>query len=96
MIFLTQLDVGEICQNGIDSLSVSMKKGIDVTQEMAQAINDTPAQKMEVLKQKIHNNVEELGNNLLPVFNETLEKADSLIQKKDQTGLVKIRIQFQR
>ena len=59
-----------------------MKKGIDVTQEMAQAINDTPAQKMEVLKQKIHNNVEELGNNLLPVFNETLEKADSLIQKR--------------
>lgn len=80
MIDLLYNDIGGL-QNGIDSLSVSMKKGIDVTQEMAQAINDTPAQKMEVLKQKIHNNVEELGNNLLPVFNETLEKADSLIQK---------------
>lgn len=80
MIDLLYNDIGGL-QSGIDSLSVSMKSGIDVTQSMAQAINDTPAQKMEVLKQKIHNNVEELGNNLLPVFNETLEKVDGLIQK---------------
>lgn len=80
MIDLLYNDIGGL-ENGIDSLAVSMKSGIGVTKEMAQAINDTPAQKMEVLKQKIHNNVEELGNNLLPAFNETLEKVDGLIQK---------------
>jgi len=80
MIDLLYNDIGGL-SSGIDSLAVSMKSGISVTEGMAQAINDTPAQKMEVLKQKIHNNVEELGNNLLPAFNETLEKVDGLIQK---------------
>lgn len=41
----------------------------------------TPTQKFEVLKQRIHNNVEELGKGLLPVVNETIEKGSELIQK---------------
>lgn len=67
--------------SGIDSLGESMKEGISVTEGMAEAINNTPAQKFEVLKQQIHNNVEELGNGLLPVVNETMDKVSGLIQK---------------
>lgn len=66
---------------GIDSMADSMKRGTDVTQEMAEAINNTPAQKFEVLKQQIHNNVEELGNGLLPAVNNTMDKVNGLIQK---------------
>ena len=58
-----------------------MKKGSAVTTEMAEAINNTPAQKFQVLKQQIHNNVEELGNGLLPVVNETMDKVSGVIQK---------------
>jgi TP901 family phage tail tape measure protein len=66
---------------GIDSMADSMKRGTDVTQEMAEAINNTPAQKFEVLKQQIHNNVEELGNGLLPAVNNTMDKVSGLVQK---------------
>ncbi len=66
---------------GIDSMAESMKGGTAVTQEMAEAIQNTPAQKFEVLKQQIHNNVEELGNGLLPVVNDTMDKVSGLIQK---------------
>jgi TP901 family phage tail tape measure protein len=66
---------------GIDSMADSMKRGTDVTHEMAEAINNTPAQKFEVLKQQIHNNVEELGNGLLPAVNNTMDKVSGLIQK---------------
>lgn len=66
---------------GIDSMADSMKRGTDVTQEMAEAINNTPAQKFKVLKQQIHNNVEELGNGLLPAVNNTMDKVSGLIQK---------------
>jgi TP901 family phage tail tape measure protein len=66
---------------GIDSMADSMKRGTDVTQEMAEAINNTLAQKFEVLKQQIHNNVEELGNGLLPAVNNTMDKVSGLIQK---------------
>lgn len=66
---------------GIDSMADSMKRGTDVTQEMAEAINNTPAQKFEVLKQQIHNNVEKLGNGLLPAVNNAMDKVSGLIQK---------------
>lgn len=68
-------------KTGIEDLSGSMKKGAGVTKEMAQAIQNTPEQKFQVLKQQIHNNVEELGKSLLPVVNETMDKFSGLIQK---------------
>lgn len=80
MIDLLYNDI-EGLSGGIDSMAESMKQGTAVTTEMAQAINNTPAQKFEVLKQQIHNNVEELGNGLLPVVNETMDKVSGLIQK---------------
>lgn len=66
---------------GIDNLASSMKQGVSVTNEMAKAIDNTPERKFEVLRQKIHNNAEELGKNLLPVVNNTLTKVNDLIDK---------------
>lgn len=71
----------ETLDSGIQDLQGSMKSGISVTEEMAEAINNTPEQKFQVIKQQIHNNVEELGNGLLPVVNDTMDKVSGLIQK---------------
>lgn len=80
MIDLLYTDIDGL-SGGIDAMAESMKKGTSITTEMAEAINNTPAQKFEVLKQQIHNNVEELGNGLLPVVNETMDKVSGAIQK---------------
>lgn len=80
MIDLLYSDIDGL-SGGIDSMAESMKKGSAVTTEMAEAINNTPAQKFQVLKQQIHNNVEELGSGLLPVVNETMDKVSGVIQK---------------
>ncbi len=80
MIDLLYQDIDGL-SGGITSMAESMKQGTAVTNEMAEAINNTPAQKFKVLKQQIHNNVEELGNGLLPVVNETMDKVSGLIQK---------------
>lgn len=58
-----------------------MKQGSSVTKEMAEAINNTPEQKFQVLKQQIHNNAEELGNGLLPAVNDTMDKVSGLIKR---------------
>lgn len=74
----------ETLDGGIQDLQQSMKQGTAVTEEMAQAINNTPEQKFQVLKQQIHNNVEELGNGLLPAVNKTMDKVSGLIKKGSQ------------
>lgn len=71
----------ETLDSGIQDLQGSMKSGISVTEEMAEAINNTPEQKFQVLKQQVHNNVEELGNGLLPAVNNTMDKVSGLIRK---------------
>ena len=80
MIDLLYSDIDGL-KGGIDSLGKSMKKGKGVTQEMAEAINNTPAQKFEVIKQQIHNNTEELGSKLLPTLNKTLDTVSGVIKK---------------
>lgn len=80
MIDLLYKNVGSL-ETGINDLGKSMKNGVGVTEEMAEAINNTPAQKFQVLKQQVHNNVEELGNHLLPTINKTMDKVNGLIQK---------------
>jgi TP901 family phage tail tape measure protein len=80
MIDLLYNDIDGL-SSGIDTMAESMQQGTSVTEEMAEAINNTPAQKFTVLKQQIHNNVEELGNGLLPVVNETMDKVSDLIAK---------------
>ncbi len=71
----------ETLDGGMQDLQRSMRGGISVTEEMAEAINNTPEQKFQVLKQQIHNNVEELGKGLLPAVNDTLDKVNGLISK---------------
>lgn len=68
-------------KTGIDDLHGSMANGVSVTEEMAQAINNTPEQKFDVVKQKIHNATEELGKGLLPTVNSALDVVSSVIQK---------------
>lgn len=80
MIDLLYTDIDGL-STGIDSLSASMKQGVGVTEDMAEAIQNTPHQKFILLKQQIHNNVEELGNNLLPVVNKTMDKISGVIKK---------------
>ena len=71
----------DVLKGGINDLSASMKKGVSVTKEMAAAINSTPEQKFKVIQQQIHNNVEELGNALLPIANDVLTKVGELVAK---------------
>lgn len=80
MIDLLYNDIGGL-SGGIDAMAQSMKQGSAVTKEMAEAINNTPAQKFEVLKQQVHNNVEALGSGLLPAVNETMDKVSGAIRK---------------
>lgn len=68
-------------RGGISDLHDSMQNGISTTEQMAEAINNTPEQKFEVLKQKVHNTVEELGSGLLPAVNKSLDAVNNLVQK---------------
>ncbi len=80
LIDLLYNDIGTL-DSGIQDLQQSMKNGVAVTEEMAEAINNTPEQKFQVLKQQIHNNVEELGRGLLPAINNTMDKVSGLVQR---------------
>ncbi|RKJ49646.1 phage tail tape measure protein [bacterium 1XD42-54] len=68
-------------KTGIDDLHESMSNGVAVTEEMATAINNTPEQKFQTMKQKIHNTAEELGKGLLPTVNSTMDVIAGVIQK---------------
>lgn len=69
----------ETLDSGIQELQGSMQKGTAVTNQMAEAINNTPAQKFEVMKQQLHNNAEALAGSLLPSVNNVLDKVNKLI-----------------
>lgn len=66
-------------RGGIDDLAASMGAGTEVTKEMADAINNTPANQLTVLKQEAHNVAEELGSGLLPVAAEAMGAAKELV-----------------
>ena len=66
-------------QNNILSIHESMGKGTEVTNQMASAINNTSGEKFQILKQRIANCVEEIGNNMLPTVNQWLEKGAVLL-----------------
>lgn len=68
-------------KSGIDDLHTSMSEGVGVTEDMANAINNTPESKFTVLKQQIHNATEELGKGLLPTVNGAMEVVSAAIQK---------------
>lgn len=68
-------------QNNIVNLYGSMASGRGAATQMADAINSTDPGKYEVLKQKLHNVSEEIGNSLNPVLGEYMDKAAGLIDK---------------
>lgn len=71
----------ETLETGISDLKTSMDGGISTTMEMATAINSMPEQKFEVMKQKLHNNIEILGAQLLPTLNDILDNGNQVIDK---------------
>lgn len=68
-------------QNNILSLYGSMASGKGAATQMADAINQTDPSKYELLKQKIHGVVEEVGGSLDPVIGGYMDKAGEVIEK---------------
>ncbi|BFL02145.1 hypothetical protein K070079E91_44950 [Eisenbergiella porci] len=68
-------------QNNILSLYDSMASGKGAATQMADAINQTDPSKYELLKQKIHGVVEEVGGSLDPVIGGYMDKAGEMIGK---------------
>ena len=80
LIDLLYNNTGQL-KSGIEDLQSSMNGGIETTKKMADTINDTPAQKFDVLKQSLHNATEELGQGLLPGINNTIEAVTKVVKK---------------
>lgn len=69
---------------GIKDLQESMGGGVEATNKMAEAINNTPEQKFEILQQQIHNNTEELASGLLPGVNDLFDGLNGVIGKTSE------------
>lgn len=70
-------------EDNIISMYGSLAKGTAATSEMADAINSTEPAKFDVLKQKIQNTAESLGNSMLPTVTEYMSKISDLLGKVD-------------
>lgn len=68
-------------QENILTIYGSMGKGTAIAKEMADAINKTEPEQYELLKQRLHNVTEQLGNQLLPTFNAFMAKGAEWISK---------------
>lgn len=82
-------------QSNITMLYDEMGKGAGVATDMANAINSTPGEQYEVVKQQLHNVVEEIGNQLLPTFTQMLSRGSEILSKVSQwieknQGLVRV------
>ena len=80
MVDLMYSKTGQL-QDGILSMYDSMGNGISEVKEMANAINNTEPDQYEVLQQRLHNVTEEIGNSLLPTFNQMLGKGEQILTK---------------
>lgn len=68
-------------QNGILEMYSALGSGIGVTEEMANAINRMEPAKYEVLRQRIQNVKESIGNSLLPTINDALGAGANVAEK---------------
>ena len=68
-------------ESNITTLYDEMGRGEEVANGMATAINSAEGEKLEVLKQRIHNTVETIGNGMLPTVNQWLDKGASLLEQ---------------
>lgn len=66
-------------EGNILGLYGTMGQGTSVAQGMADAINSTDGEKYTILKQKIQNTVETIGNGMLPTVNKWMEKGDQIL-----------------
>lgn len=80
LIDLLYSKTGEL-QDNVLSLYDAMGQGTAVASEMASAMNETEPEKFERLQQQLHNVAEAAGSTLLPVVNDLMEGAASVIQK---------------
>ena len=68
-------------RGGIDDLTNSMLQGRSTTEQMADAIQNTPHQEFIRMTQEVHNTTEEIGNGLLPTFNEGMTALNGWLKK---------------
>lgn len=68
-------------QENILTIYNSMGKGTALAREMADAINNTEPEQYELLKQRIHNVIAQIGNQLLPTFHSFMDKAEEWTSK---------------
>lgn len=66
-------------ENNIKSMQGAMSGGTEITKDMANAINSTDGEKFTILKQKVQNLAEEIGNNMLPIVNNWIDKGSVLL-----------------
>lgn len=82
LIDLMYTKTGQL-EDNIVSMYGSLAKGTTATNEMAAAINSTEPAKFDVLKQKIQNTTESLGNSMLPTITEYMSKISGLLDRAD-------------
>lgn len=68
-------------QGNIVTLYDTMGQGMNITEEMANKINAPPGQSWQLLKQKIQETAETVGNAMLPRFIELQKKVDKVANK---------------
>jgi phage tail tape measure protein, TP901 family, core region len=71
-------------QENILTLYGSMGAGAAVTQQMADAINQTEPERYQVLQQQIHNVKESIGTSLLPTVNNMLTRGSAVLMSVGQ------------
>lgn len=81
-------------QDNILTMYDAMGQGTSVTTKMADAINSTDPSRYEILKQKIHNVAETIGNTMNPVMDIFMSKGGVLLEKigkwvEENEGLVR-------
>ena len=68
-------------QNNILDMYDALGSGTGVATEMANAINQTEPERFEVLKQRIQNVKESIGNSLLPTVNDLMSAGENVLTK---------------
>lgn len=80
MIDLLYSKTGDLKGN-ITMLNGEMKKGTQVTEEMAQKMNQDPGARYQILQQQVQNLKEKIGNQLLPTVVEAMTKGSEIVSK---------------
>lgn len=80
LIDLMYSKVGDL-QNNITGMQASLGAGAGAATEMASAIQKTEPERYDRLQQRIQNVKESIGNSLLPVMNQMMDKSEGTVAK---------------